>query len=56
MTGGLLAAAAAGRAVGAIRRGLDAPVFDGVRRAPGRGPRDFAAFVEEAAATEAWRA
>jgi uncharacterized protein YbjT (DUF2867 family) len=40
--------------VGAIRRGLDAHLSDGVQRALGREPRDFTAFARAAAASGAW--
>jgi uncharacterized protein YbjT (DUF2867 family) len=39
--------------VSPIRRGMDAHVSDGVRRALGRRPRDFADYVR--ASTDAWR-
>ncbi|MFF5127132.1 NAD(P)H-binding protein [Streptomyces syringium] len=42
-------------ALNPIRRGLEAKVSDGVRRALGRDPRDFAEFVKDAAAAGAWR-
>ncbi|MER6945791.1 NAD(P)H-binding protein [Nonomuraea sp. NPDC000554] len=42
-------------AVGPIRRGMDSHVSDGVRRALGRPPRDFAEFVEAAVAAGAWQ-
>ncbi|MFD9500031.1 NAD(P)H-binding protein [Streptomyces sp. NPDC060035] len=38
-----------------IRTGREAQVADGVRRALGRAPRDFADFVRDAAAEGAWR-
>lgn len=38
-----------------IRTGGDAVVADGVDRALGRGPRDFAAFADTAAAAGAWK-
>lgn len=38
-----------------IRTGREAHVADGVRRALGRAPRDFADFVRDAAAEGAWR-
>ncbi|MET7368813.1 NAD(P)H-binding protein [Streptomyces sp. NPDC005566] len=38
-----------------IRTGREAQVSDGVRRALGRAPRDFADFVRDAAAEGAWR-
>ncbi|MFJ8249281.1 NAD(P)H-binding protein [Streptomyces sp. NPDC094466] len=37
-----------------ITTSAEAPVLDGVRRALGREPRDFAAFVRDAAARGAW--
>ncbi|MFE7367149.1 NAD(P)H-binding protein [Streptomyces anulatus] len=37
-----------------ITSSREAPVLDGVRRALGREPRDFAAFVRDAAAKGAW--
>ncbi|MEU2510623.1 NAD(P)H-binding protein [Streptomyces syringium] len=42
-------------ALNPIRRGLEAKVSDGVRRALGRDPRDFTEFVRDAAAAGAWR-
>ncbi|MEV6779147.1 NAD(P)H-binding protein [Streptomyces syringium] len=42
-------------ALNPIRRGLEAKVSDGVRRALGRDPRDFTEFVTDAAAAGAWR-
>lgn len=38
-----------------IRTSKEAPVADGVRRALGREPRDFADFVRDAAAGGAWQ-
>ncbi|WP_405791836.1 SDR family NAD(P)-dependent oxidoreductase [Streptomyces sp. NBC_01506] len=54
---GLSAAEAADYAesLSPLRRGLDSHVSDGVRRALGREPRDFHAFVKSAAADGAWR-
>ncbi|MFI6289515.1 NAD(P)H-binding protein [Streptomyces sp. NPDC051018] len=40
-------------AVGPIRRGMDAHLSDGVRRALGREPRDFTEYVK--ASVDAWR-
>lgn len=40
--------------VGAIRRGMDAHLSDGVQRALGRPPRDFSEFARTAAASGAW--
>ncbi|WP_370423359.1 NAD(P)H-binding protein [Streptomyces sp. QH1-20] len=42
-------------ALNPIRRGLEAKISDGVRRALGRDPRDFTEFVTDAAAAGAWR-
>ncbi|MBB4885261.1 NAD(P)H-binding protein [Streptomyces netropsis] len=42
-------------ALNPIRRGLEAKISDGVRRALGRDPRDFAEFVSAAATAGAWR-
>ncbi|MEW2579893.1 NAD(P)H-binding protein [Streptomyces syringium] len=42
-------------ALNPIRGGLEAKVSDGVRRALGRDPRDFAEFVKDAADAGAWR-
>lgn len=42
-------------ALNPIRRGLEAKISDGVRRALGRDPRDFTEFVKDAAAAGAWR-
>ncbi|MFI8438819.1 NAD(P)H-binding protein [Streptomyces sp. NPDC079020] len=39
-----------------VRTSQEAPVVDGVRRALGREPRDFAEFVRDAAAGGAWQA
>lgn len=41
--------------VGAIRRGLDTHLSDGVQRALGREPRDFADFVKTAVSDGAWQ-
>ncbi|SHE98169.1 NAD(P)H-binding protein [Streptoalloteichus hindustanus] len=41
--------------IGPIRRGMDSHLSDGVVRALGRPPRDFAQFVAEAAAAGAWQ-
>ncbi|WP_026877907.1 NAD(P)H-binding protein [Jiangella gansuensis] len=38
-----------------IRDGLSAHLSDGVQQALGRGPRDFATYVRDAAAAGAWR-
>jgi uncharacterized protein YbjT (DUF2867 family) len=42
-------------AVAPIRRGMDEHVSDGVQRALGRLPRDFADFVKDATAVGAWQ-
>ncbi|WP_433509429.1 SDR family oxidoreductase [Nonomuraea sp. CA-143628] len=42
-------------AVAPIRRGMDEHVSDGVQRALGRPPRDFADFVKDATAVGAWQ-
>ncbi|MBH0779614.1 NAD(P)H-binding protein [Nocardia bovistercoris] len=58
LTGHGMSAADAGEfadTVGAIRRGLDHHVSDGVRRALGRPAREFRTFVKTAAANGAWR-
>ncbi|MEU7893716.1 SDR family oxidoreductase [Nonomuraea sp. NPDC049152] len=41
-------------AIAPIRRGMDEHLSDGVQRALGRPPRDFAGFVTDAAAAGAW--
>ncbi|MFB9630434.1 SDR family oxidoreductase [Nonomuraea helvata] len=42
-------------AIAPIRHGMDEHLSDGVQRALGRPPRDFARFVKDAATAGAWR-